>query len=153
MLITAFSGSSIMTFVLNTVNEVNRGENTAAAVLLEIAKTVPTQVSATWLNWVILRFTCILPNQYLLQLNTFLFQGIGWNCCARASQGGGPGGCIPYRIYVDSGVVFMCTVSLSFACPLMAPVALAYYLVCSPLLRRNLIYVYRPRYGTLPLVG
>ena len=56
-----------MTFVLNTLNEVKIG-TTAAEVLLQIAKTVPTQVSATWLNWVILRFTCILPNQYLLQV-------------------------------------------------------------------------------------
>ena len=33
----------------------------------------------------------------------------------------GPGGPMPFRIYVDSGVVFLCIVALAPACPLVAP--------------------------------
>jgi hypothetical protein len=46
-------------------------------------------VSATWLNWMIVRVTIVLPTQYLLQLNTFLFSFLGLTCCARTVRGGG----------------------------------------------------------------
>lgn len=46
----------------------------------------------------------------------------------------------------DSGVVLMCTFALAPSSPLVAPAALAYFCFCEPLLRRNLIFVYRPRY-------
>lgn len=68
-------------------------------------------------------------------------------CCARVTIGGGPGGPVPYRIFVDSGVVIMCVVALAPSCPLVAPASLAYFLVFEPLLRRNLIFVYRPKYN------
>lgn len=61
-------------------------------------------------------------------------------------MGGGPGGPIPYRIYIDSGVVFLCTVALSPVAPLVAPAALLYFLYCAPLWRRNLIFMYRPKF-------
>lgn len=61
-------------------------------------------------------------------------------------MGGGPGGPVSYRIYVDSGVVFMALVALAPAAPLMAPFALLYFLYIQPLLRRNLIFVYRPMF-------
>jgi len=89
-----------------------------------------------WMNWMILRTTVVLPLQYLLQVNTFMFYFFGWNCCARCVMGGGPGGQTPYRIYIDSGVVFMCNVALSFAAPLIAPCALIYFCLCIPLWRR-----------------
>ena len=53
---------------------------------------------------------------------------------------------VPLRIYVDSGVVFLCLVALSPACPLIAPFAMIYYLVFSPMLRWGLIFVYRPNH-------
>jgi hypothetical protein len=59
-------------------------------------------------------------------------------------RGGGPGGPVPYRIYVDSGVVFLCIVALAPACPLIAPAGLVYFLVISPMLRWLLVFVYRP---------
>jgi hypothetical protein len=40
----------------------------------------------------------------------------------------------------------MCTFALAPSSPLVAPAALAYFCFCEPLLRRNLIFVYRPRY-------
>jgi hypothetical protein len=107
---------------------------------------VPTQISFVWLNWIIIRFTILLPNQYLLQLNTFIFQILGWNCCRRMNSGGMNGPELPYRIYVDSGTVFLCIVGLGFASPLVAPAALCYYILAVPLLRRNSIFIYRPKY-------
>ena len=89
-----------------------------------------------------------LPLQYLLQINSFIFGCLGMKCCARCVMGGGPGGPIPYRIYVDGGVVFLCVVALAPQSPLVAPVALLYYLVCVPLWRRNCIFVYRPKFDS-----
>lgn len=63
-------------------------------------------------------------------------------------MGGGPGGPVPYRIYIDSGVVFMCIVALSPVSPLVAPASMLYFLYCAPLWRRNCIYIYRPKFDT-----
>ena len=89
-----------------------------------------------------------LPLQYLLQVNSFIFDCLGIKCCTRCVQGGGPGGPIPYRIYIDGGVVFLCVVALAPQSPLVAPVALLYYLVCVPLWRRCCTFVYRPRFDS-----
>ena len=89
-----------------------------------------------------------LPLHYLLGVNSFAFGCIGWKCCARCVIGGGPGGPIPYRIYVDGGVVFLCVVALAPQSPLVAPVALLYYLFCIPLWRRNCIFMYRPKFDS-----
>lgn len=59
---------------------------------------------------------------------------------------GGPGGPTPYRIIVDSGVVLLCTIALAPSSPLVALAALVYFIVCEPLMRRNLILVYRPQF-------
>lgn len=40
----------------------------------------------------------------------------------------------------------MCTFALAPSSPLVAPASFAYFCFCEPLLRRNLIFVYRPRY-------
>lgn len=63
-------------------------------------------------------------------------------------MGGGPGGPVPYRIYIDSGVVFMTIVALAPVAPLVAPASLVYYLYCAPLWRRNVIFLYRPKFDT-----
>lgn len=34
-------------------------------------------------------------------------------------MGGGPGGPIPYRIYIDGGVVFVCVIALAPQSPLV----------------------------------
>ena len=90
----------------------NLGDS-AQEVLRQVAKTIPTQVSAvrnwnpplfyhrrmlcghsqyaplqTWLNWIIVRFTYTVPVMYFFQSNTFLFKLIGWDCCARCTRGG-----------------------------------------------------------------
>lgn len=72
--------------------------------------------------------------------------------CAACRPGGPP----PYRIYVDSGVVFMCITSLAPACPIIAPAATIYYIIFIPMLRWLHIFVYRPFYdgggSMLPLL-
>lgn len=98
-----------------------------------IANATPLRTSATWLNWILVRTTMTLPLQYMLQVNTFVFSCVGLKCCARCTMGGGPGGPIPYRIYIDGGVVFVCVIALAPQSPLVAPIALLYYVVCTPL--------------------
>ena len=98
-----------------------------------------------WINWMIVRTTIVLPVAYLLQCNTFIFSTLGLKCLARVVRGGGPGGPVPFRIYVDSGVVFLCVAALAPASPLVAPVAFFYFLVFSPILRWLVIFVYRPQ--------
>jgi hypothetical protein len=101
----------------------------------------------TWINWIIVRFLFSIPVLYLLQSNTFLFTFARMDCLARCTRGGcvcqdpnekqvrftshslistrsGPGGPLPFRIYVDSGVVFLCIVALAPACPMVAPTGL-----------------------------
>jgi len=70
----------------------------------------------------------MIPLVYLVQFNTFLFSAMGLKCCARCTRGGGPGAPLPFRIFVDSGVVFLCIVALAPACPMVAPVGMLYVL-------------------------
>ena len=115
-------------------------------ILRSIAATVPTVISASWINWIIVKYSITLPLQYLLQLNTFLFSLFRLKCCTRAVRGGGPGGPVPFRIYVDSGMVLLCLFALAPASPLVAPFAFMYFLISTPMLRRNVIYIYRPKF-------
>eukprot|EP00549_Striatella_unipunctata_P025575 CAMPEP_0118722814 /NCGR_PEP_ID=MMETSP0800-20121206/31639_1 /TAXON_ID=210618 ORGANISM="Striatella unipunctata, Strain CCMP2910" /NCGR_SAMPLE_ID=MMETSP0800 /ASSEMBLY_ACC=CAM_ASM_000638 /LENGTH=353 /DNA_ID=CAMNT_0006631135 /DNA_START=377 /DNA_END=1438 /DNA_ORIENTATION=+ len=147
MVVTAFSGTTFATMALDAIDRAEL-EDDAQGLLEKIAETIPSQTSAAWINWIIVRTLITLPLQYLLQVNTFIFAALGWKCCARASMGGGSGGQAPYRIYIDSGVVFLCTVALGPASPIVAPCALCYFLFMLPILRRNMIFVYRPRFDS-----
>lgn len=146
MVLTAFSGQILAKMTLSAFDEGLNVGSDFQSIVRDISQTIPSKVAPTWLNWILFRMLAVLPFQYLLQVNTFLFSLFQMNCCARMVMGGGPGCTMPYRIYVDSGVVFMCLLALGPAVPLVAPAACAYFLVCQPLLRRNLIYVYRPKY-------
>jgi Calcium-dependent channel, 7TM region, putative phosphate/Late exocytosis, associated with Golgi transport len=146
MITTAFSGQLLATMGLKAFNEGLSIEGELQSIIRQIAGSIPTTVAVSWLNWIIFRFTITLPLNYLLQVNTFLFHFLGLNCCSRLVRGGGPGGSVPYRIYIDSGVVLMCTLTLAPAAPIVAPAAMTYFLFLQPLLRRNLIFMYRPRF-------
>jgi len=147
MLVTAFVFTGLADAAIDIWNHSNV-EQSLGELVENIASATPLATSATWLNWIIVRTTMTLPLQYMLQVNTFIFSWIGWRCCARCTMGGGPGGPIPYRIYVDGGVVFVCVVSLAPQSPLVAPAALLYYLFCVPLWRRNCIFLYRPKFDS-----
>jgi len=148
MALTAFSGTSLSTMILSGFNEGIRIGSEAQEVLLEIANSIPLQLSAAWIGWITVRTLITLPLNYMLQVNTYLFHWLGWNCCSRLVRGGGPGGPTPYRILIDSGVVFLCVVALAPAAPMLAPFAMVYYLYAIPLWRRNLIFMYRPKYDS-----
>eukprot|EP00586_Coscinodiscus_wailesii_P007726 CAMPEP_0172520824 /NCGR_PEP_ID=MMETSP1066-20121228/292223_1 /TAXON_ID=671091 /ORGANISM="Coscinodiscus wailesii, Strain CCMP2513" /LENGTH=1048 /DNA_ID=CAMNT_0013303637 /DNA_START=568 /DNA_END=3711 /DNA_ORIENTATION=- len=64
MLVTAFAGTSFVTMAINALGKSNAN---FSEVLFTIAKTLPTQMSATWINWIIVRTFIVLPTQYLLQ--------------------------------------------------------------------------------------
>jgi hypothetical protein len=147
MVLTAFTGQILANMALSGFNDGLVVGSQIRTVVVAVAQTIPSHVAANWLNWILFRTLSTLPFSYLLQSNTFLFHVLpGLKCCSRVVRGGGPGGNTPYRIFVDSGVVLMCTLSLSIASPLVAPAGFLYFLVCQPLFRRNLIYVYRPKF-------
>jgi Calcium-dependent channel, 7TM region, putative phosphate len=146
MVLTAFTGPLLAQMVLLGFNDGLRIGDQLSSILRVVALAIPSTISATWLNWIIFRFLIILPLNYLLQINTFLFHYSGMKAVARITIGGGPGGPTPYRIYVDSGVALMCALALAPASPLVAPACFLYFLFCQPILRRNLIFSYRPKY-------
>jgi hypothetical protein len=100
MVLTAFTGPMLAYWVIGAVNKSQRLGDGLREVLIRIAGTTPTLIAANWLNWIIYRFTIILPINFLLQFNTFFFSFLGLNCCSRLTIGGGPGGPVPYRIFV-----------------------------------------------------
>jgi hypothetical protein len=107
MVLTAFTGPMLAYWVLGAVNKSQRLGDGLREVLIRIAGTTPTLIAANWLNWIIYRFTIILPINFLLQFNTFLFSFLGLNCCSRLTIGGGPGGPVPYRIFVGTKPILL----------------------------------------------
>jgi hypothetical protein len=67
-------------------------------------------------------------------------------CCHRAVRGGGAGNRVPYRWYVESGMVLMFVLALAPAAPVLAPFAVMYFIVCNPILRHILIFTYKPQF-------
>lgn len=116
------------------------------AALLSAAGAVPTTVSALWLNWIIVRASIVLPAQYTLQWHIFVLSWFRLKPCARSAQGGGSGGAIPFRIYVDSGVVMTCLLALAPASPLIAIAVFFYFLFSVPMLRWILIFLHKPKF-------
>jgi hypothetical protein len=81
MVVTAFTGQLLANMVINAFKEGSLGAE-FATVLRQVATTIPSTLSATWLNWIIFRVTLTLPWNYLLNANTFAFAFLGWNCCS-----------------------------------------------------------------------
>lgn len=146
MVVSAFSGTTLASAMIEAFGEeLDIGSNVQNAIILS-ARTIPTTVSVTWLNWIIVRFTLVLPSQYLLQSHIFFLSWLRLNVCARAIQGGGSGGPIPYRIYVDSAVVMLCLFALAPASPLIAIAVFFYFVFCIPILRWVLLFLHKPKF-------
>lgn len=68
----------------------------------------------------------------------------------------GSGGPVPYRIYVDSGVVMLCVFSLAPAAPMIAIAAFFYFVCSTPMLRWTMIFLYKPKFdiggGRFPFI-
>ena len=147
---TCCTGSFFANIILNLINFGNTGDlffgTTAKAAFQKIAVDLPTVSSALWLNWTLTRTFIILPLQYLLQFNAHLFLFFRLHCCSRIQQGGGMGGPLPFRVYVDSAVVLLIAVTFATMSPLVLPFTLLYFMVCIPLWRRNLLVTYRPMF-------
>lgn len=144
MIIFAFGsitlGNSIIAaFQNNDVNVI-----TFSQILVDLANAVPIQTASYWMGWIIQQTLMVLPFMYFLQFNNFLFTLLQWDCCARASAGGGPGGVVPYRIYVNLGIIFLCVVSLAPLNPIIAPFSMLCLMFMVPMLKWSLIFVYRP---------
>jgi hypothetical protein len=87
MVLTAFSGGLLANMGIKAANEGLSAGSEFQSVLRTIALAIPSNVSVSWLNWIIFRFTIILPLNYLLQVNSFLFYIFGMNCCSRVVRG------------------------------------------------------------------
>ena len=73
---------------------------------------------------------------------------IGLHCLKRVFAGGGSGGPMPIRIYTDTATVLLCAVALSTASPLVAPFALVYFVVTTPIWKRQLVFRFNPAYNS-----
>lgn len=136
MVLTAFTGQLLANMVINAFKEGSLGTE-FATVLRQVATTIPSTLSATWLNWIIFRVTLTLPMNYLLNINTFAFAFLGWNCCSRMVRGGGPGGPTPYRLYVDTGTVLVSFRKLiQLIVPFNTPDSVLLCLMCEDVLHR-----------------
>ena len=135
MMVVAFTGTLIANMLLFGFGDGGFGSS-VRTLFVTLARSIPSTVSASWLNWIVLRSTFTMTCFYLLRFNSFMFDFFGMRCCSRLDRGGGSGPPIPYRLYVDSGVVVMSLVALAPASPLIAPASLIYFLWCQPLLRR-----------------
>lgn len=85
MVLTAFSGQLLANMALSALNEGFGAQ--LQDVLRTIAQTIPAQISVNWINWIIFRFTIILPMNYLVQVNTFVFHYCGLYTCSRMVRG------------------------------------------------------------------
>lgn len=88
MLVTAFTGSTLATMLLNGLLTGNFGEEFRDA-LTSVARTIPTSQAPVWLNWMITRTFITLPMNYLFQLMTFLYGCIRFKWLNRVMRGGG----------------------------------------------------------------
>ncbi len=150
MLVTAFFGQYLATMLIQWYYHagVTKISQSLWSTVNTVATLIPSAIAPQWLNWIIIRYGFIWPGGYFFQMNTFLTKITRMNCLNRVARGGGAGGPTPYRIYVDSGIVLLCVVGLSPMVPIVAPIALIYFIVVQPMLRWLLIFVYRPRYDT-----
>lgn len=146
MLVFVFGGKTLGNVIWTAFKSNNATFLYGQTIIRDLAKVVPTTQSFYWLTWMITQTGIILPFMYFLQFNNFMFTALNWDCCARATAGGGPGGVLPYRVYVNSGVIFLCVVALAPLCPIVAPFSMLYFLFITPLLKWGHIFVYRPTF-------
>mmetsp|Transcript_18278 Transcript_18278/g.50913 ORF Transcript_18278/g.50913 Transcript_18278/m.50913 type:complete len:1171 (+) Transcript_18278:158-3670(+) len=146
MLVFVFAGKSLGNIVWTAFRNNKATLRSATEYLEDLTRIVPTTQSFYWITWMITQTGVILPFMYFLQFNNFMFTALKWDCCARATAGGGPGGLMPYRVYVNSGVIFLCVVALSPLCPMVAPFSTLFFLFITPLLKWAFIFVYRPTF-------
>ena len=68
MALTAFSGSSILNMVLAGIEAETLDDTSVTKVMNEISAELAKGVAPSWIYWIILRTTIVLPANYLLQV-------------------------------------------------------------------------------------
>jgi hypothetical protein len=106
MVVSAFTGTSFETAVVDGFDGGIRIGAELQELVEKTAISIPLRVSANWLNWMIARMFIVLPTQYLLQMNTFLFSCLGLKCCQRAVRGGGESLAISFCSCIDNRCQF-----------------------------------------------
>jgi hypothetical protein len=106
MVVSAFTGTSFETAAVDGFSDGIRIGAELQELLEKTAISIPLRVSANWLNWLIARTFIVLPTQYLLQMNTFLFTLLGLKCCQRAVRGGGKSSVISFCSCIDNRCQF-----------------------------------------------
>ena len=87
MLVTAFTGNTLATTLLSWLRQERTTEESIRATLNGVASAL-TATSATWLNWIIMRYSFIWPGGYLFQMNTFLTKIFNLKWLNRVLRGG-----------------------------------------------------------------
>ena len=149
-LLVTFSGSTLISTVeAFYLNKRGFSFGNIVALMENISETIPVVVSGAWINVILVRGLVTLPIVYLLNLHVLSYAILpGMLCLGRVSAGGGSGGPIPFRIYTDTGTVFLCSVALSTTSPIIAPCTLLYFLIATPIWRRQVIYKFNPQYNS-----
>ena len=80
-------------------------------------------------------------------LNVLAFVTHPFKCLQRPVLGGS-GIPVPYKIAIESGFIFFILISLTPTLPAVAPFVLYYFLLFQPILRRNMLYIYRPAHDS-----
>mmetsp|Transcript_34591 Transcript_34591/g.39485 ORF Transcript_34591/g.39485 Transcript_34591/m.39485 type:complete len:383 (-) Transcript_34591:86-1234(-) len=146
MVVFAFGFITLGNQVVGVFQSDEMSVNQIDEIINSLANAVPSTTSFFWTGWILQQTFMILPYMYFLQFNNFLFTFLNLKCVARATAGGGPGGVVPYRIYVNVSVIFLCVVALAPLCPVLAPVAMMYLLFIIPMLKWSHIFAYRPTF-------
>jgi len=121
-------------------------ENALSEAVTQLALTVPTTLGPSAYFYIIAQCTTTLPLFYFFNVANIATGVLRLNWINRILKGGGSGSEVPYRIYVDSGYVLACMMSLAPLCPLLGPVCLMYFVIVAPFLRWLLVFAYRPKF-------
>ncbi|MGK3757857.1 MAG: hypothetical protein ACI8RD_010171 [Bacillariaceae sp.] len=130
-------------------NEEGTIEETVLDTVVKLSSEIPKSLGPSALTYIIFSALINWPAFYLLQSVNFItrFLRMDW-LNNYVLKGGGIGRDVPYRIYVDSGYIFACLISMSPMVPLLGPFCLLHFTIVSPILRWLLVFTYRPKFDS-----
>ena len=132
-----------------TENEEGTLEETVLKTMDKLTSEIPKSLGPAALTYIIFSALINWPAFYLLQSGNFITKLLGMDWLNNyILKGGGIGRDVPYRIYVDSGYIFACLISMAPMVPLLGPFCLLHFLIVSPILRWLLVFTYRPKFDS-----
>jgi hypothetical protein len=130
-------------------NEEGTLEETFMNTMVKLTSEIPKSLGPAALTYIIFSALINWPAFYLLQSGNFITKLLGMDWLNNyILKGGGIGRDVPYRIYVDSGYIFACLISMAPMVPLLGPFCLLHFLIVSPILRWLLVFTYRPKFDS-----